>query len=139
MSEPQVKKSKIVSTLDQLKTMTTIVADTGDFEGMWTKCCQFQMVSLILSVYINIYIYSMWLSVLLVSYFLLVNPLAFFDSAKCKWIFVLVHISFHSIPFEYTTLFPLTMLWSFCRSVVWSYVVYFYMRILSHARIGVNT
>lgn len=35
MSEPQVKKSKTVSALDQLKTMTTIVADTGDFEGMW--------------------------------------------------------------------------------------------------------
>lgn len=33
MSEPQVKKSKVVSALDQLKTMTTIVADTGDFEG----------------------------------------------------------------------------------------------------------
>lgn len=34
MSEPQVKKSKTVSALDQLKTMTTIVADTGDFEAM---------------------------------------------------------------------------------------------------------
>lgn len=34
MTEPQVKKSKIVSSLDQLKSMTTIVADTGDFEGM---------------------------------------------------------------------------------------------------------
>lgn len=35
MSEPQVKKSKTVSSLDQLKALTTIVADTGDFEGMW--------------------------------------------------------------------------------------------------------
>jgi len=34
MSEPQVKKSKTGSALDQLKTMTTIVADTGDFEAM---------------------------------------------------------------------------------------------------------
>lgn len=34
MSEPQVKKSKTVSTLDQLKALTTIVADTGDFEAM---------------------------------------------------------------------------------------------------------
>lgn len=34
MSEPQVKKSKTVSALDQLKALTTIVADTGDFEGM---------------------------------------------------------------------------------------------------------
>lgn len=33
MTEPQVKKTKIVSALDQLKAMTTIVADTGDFEG----------------------------------------------------------------------------------------------------------
>lgn len=33
MSEPQTKKTK-VSALDQLKAMTTIVADTGDFEGM---------------------------------------------------------------------------------------------------------
>jgi len=34
MSEPQVKKTKIISALDQLKAMTTIVADTGDFEAM---------------------------------------------------------------------------------------------------------
>lgn len=33
MSEPQTKKSKVVSALDQLKVVTTIVADTGDFEG----------------------------------------------------------------------------------------------------------
>lgn len=33
-AEPQVKKSKVLSTLDQLKAMTTIVADTGDFEAM---------------------------------------------------------------------------------------------------------
>lgn len=33
MSEPQTKKSKSLSTLDQLKAITTIVADTGDFEG----------------------------------------------------------------------------------------------------------
>lgn len=32
--EPQTKKTKVVSTLDQLKQITTIVADTGDFEGM---------------------------------------------------------------------------------------------------------
>lgn len=32
-SEPQSKKSKMSSTLDQLKQLTTIVADTGDFEG----------------------------------------------------------------------------------------------------------
>lgn len=38
MSEPQVKKTKIVSALDQLKTMTTIVADTGDFEGIFFIC-----------------------------------------------------------------------------------------------------
>lgn len=31
--EPQSKKSKMSSTLDQLKQITTIVADTGDFEG----------------------------------------------------------------------------------------------------------
>lgn len=34
MTEPQVKKSKVVSALDQIKALTTIVADTGDFEGM---------------------------------------------------------------------------------------------------------
>ncbi|KXJ79364.1 hypothetical protein RP20_CCG001175 [Aedes albopictus] len=33
-SEPQVKKSKMVSSLEQLKQLTTIVADTGDFEAM---------------------------------------------------------------------------------------------------------
>lgn len=33
MSEPHTKKTKIVSSLEQLKAMTTIVADTGDFEG----------------------------------------------------------------------------------------------------------
>lgn len=33
-SEPQSKKSKMSSTLDQLKQLTTIVADTGDFEAM---------------------------------------------------------------------------------------------------------
>lgn len=32
-SEPQSKKTKMSSSLDQLKTLTTIVADTGDFEG----------------------------------------------------------------------------------------------------------
>jgi len=34
MSEPQCKKSKMSSTLDQLKAFTTVVADTGDFEAM---------------------------------------------------------------------------------------------------------
>lgn len=34
MTEPQTKKTK-VSALDQLKAFTTIVADTGDFEGMY--------------------------------------------------------------------------------------------------------
>ncbi|VEN50150.1 unnamed protein product [Callosobruchus maculatus] len=34
MSEPQCKKSKIMSSLDQLKSVTTVVADTGDFEAM---------------------------------------------------------------------------------------------------------
>ena len=33
MSEPQCKKSKMTSVLDQLKSMTTVVADTGDFQG----------------------------------------------------------------------------------------------------------
>ncbi|XP_058460820.1 probable transaldolase [Malaya genurostris] len=33
-SEPQSKKTKMVSSLDQLKQLTTIVADTGDFEAM---------------------------------------------------------------------------------------------------------
>lgn len=32
--EQQVKKTKITSSLDQLKAITTIVADTGDFEAM---------------------------------------------------------------------------------------------------------
>jgi len=32
--EPQLKKTKVLSTLDQLKQITTIVADTGDFEAM---------------------------------------------------------------------------------------------------------
>ncbi|KAL1400142.1 hypothetical protein pipiens_007677, partial [Culex pipiens pipiens] len=31
-AEPQSKKSKMVSSLEQLKQLTTIVADTGDFE-----------------------------------------------------------------------------------------------------------
>jgi len=34
MTEPQIKKTKVTSTLDQLKNLTTIVADTGDFEAM---------------------------------------------------------------------------------------------------------
>lgn len=33
MSEPQCKKSKMSSSLEQLKALTTVVADTGDFEG----------------------------------------------------------------------------------------------------------
>lgn len=32
--EPQTKKSKMSSSLDQLKQFTVIVADTGDFEGI---------------------------------------------------------------------------------------------------------
>lgn len=31
--EPEVKKSKMANTLEQLKKLTTIVADSGDFEG----------------------------------------------------------------------------------------------------------
>ena len=38
MSEPQVKRQAI-SALDQLKKMTTVVADTGDFEGNYTSTC----------------------------------------------------------------------------------------------------
>lgn len=34
-TEPQAKKAKM-SSLDQLKSFTTIVADTGDFEGNYT-------------------------------------------------------------------------------------------------------
>lgn len=34
MSEPQLKKAKMPNTLTQLKEMTTVVADTGDFEAM---------------------------------------------------------------------------------------------------------
>ncbi|XP_066253591.1 probable transaldolase [Euwallacea similis] len=34
MSEPQCKRSKMASTLDQLKAFTVVVADTGDFEAM---------------------------------------------------------------------------------------------------------
>ncbi|XP_043473362.1 probable transaldolase [Leptopilina heterotoma] len=34
MGEPQCKKVKVGNTLEQLKTMTTIVADTGDFQAM---------------------------------------------------------------------------------------------------------
>nr|CAI5848093.1 unnamed protein product [Callosobruchus analis] len=34
MSEPQCKRSKIMNSLDQLKSVTTVVADTGDFEAM---------------------------------------------------------------------------------------------------------
>ena len=33
MSEPQCKRSKMSSSLEQLKALTTVVADTGDFEG----------------------------------------------------------------------------------------------------------
>lgn len=33
--EPNTKKTKISSSLDQLRALTTIVADTGDFEGMY--------------------------------------------------------------------------------------------------------
>lgn len=33
MTEPQSKKSKMTSSLDQLKAVTTVVADTGDFQG----------------------------------------------------------------------------------------------------------
>ena len=31
--EPAAKQSKMASALDQLKQYTTVVADTGDFEG----------------------------------------------------------------------------------------------------------
>ncbi|KAJ8983910.1 hypothetical protein NQ317_006714 [Molorchus minor] len=34
MSEPQSKKSKMSNSLEQLKALTTVVADTGDFEAM---------------------------------------------------------------------------------------------------------
>lgn len=34
MSEPQSKKTKMQNSLEQLKTLTTVVADTGDFEAM---------------------------------------------------------------------------------------------------------
>ncbi|KAJ8919193.1 hypothetical protein NQ315_012181 [Exocentrus adspersus] len=34
MSEPQCKRSKMPSSLDQLKKLTVVVADTGDFESM---------------------------------------------------------------------------------------------------------
>lgn len=33
MSESPTKKSKMATSLDQLKEMTVVVADTGDFEG----------------------------------------------------------------------------------------------------------
>ena len=33
MTEPPAKVSKMASALDQLKNLTTVVADTGDFEG----------------------------------------------------------------------------------------------------------
>lgn len=33
MSEPQCKRNKMPSSLDQLKSLTVVVADTGDFEG----------------------------------------------------------------------------------------------------------
>lgn len=35
--EPENKKTKSVSVLDQLKQITTIVADTGDFEGKYLR------------------------------------------------------------------------------------------------------
>ena len=35
MSECQIKKQKMMSCLDQLKKFTTVVADTGDFEGKY--------------------------------------------------------------------------------------------------------
>jgi len=34
MSEPQCKRSKMANSLEQLKSFTTVVADTGDFEAM---------------------------------------------------------------------------------------------------------
>ena len=33
--EPAAKQSKMASALDQLKQYTTVVADTGDFEGKY--------------------------------------------------------------------------------------------------------
>jgi len=33
--DPAAKSRKISSALDQLKLYTTVVADTGDFEGTW--------------------------------------------------------------------------------------------------------
>jgi len=33
MTESQSKKSKMTSSLNQLKDLTTVVADTGDFQG----------------------------------------------------------------------------------------------------------
>lgn len=33
MSEPQCKRNKMQNCLEQLKAVTTVVADTGDFEG----------------------------------------------------------------------------------------------------------
>lgn len=37
MSESPTKKSKMATALDQLKEMTVVVADTGDFEGKEEK------------------------------------------------------------------------------------------------------
>ena len=39
MSESPSKKSKMASSLDQLKDMTVVVADTGDFEGKLDDTC----------------------------------------------------------------------------------------------------
>lgn len=33
MTEPQCKRSKMPNGLEELKSLTTVVADTGDFEG----------------------------------------------------------------------------------------------------------
>lgn len=38
MSGSPVKRQRMESALDQLKQFTTVVADTGDFNGKRTRC-----------------------------------------------------------------------------------------------------
>lgn len=100
MSEPQVKKSKTVSALDQLKTMTTIVADTGDFEGM-CNVTNFKMKWLMMC--FNPLALSCQWSLVFVSLFFFLFLSVFILRKRTKRTKLKYSIPFHSIWIHHTT------------------------------------
>jgi transaldolase len=53
--EPQCKRGKMSTSLDQLKALTTVVADTGDFEGISVHSHMLAVNNLLIMLFIYIY------------------------------------------------------------------------------------